>query len=111
MATEPTTPQVISNSDLSADDLAEIERDIKEIIALEAERAEINAQIDVPRKRIIGKGVPAAALSASLARYKMDPEQRSDFDRGRDQVDKALGIPIQADLFGDDDQLPGATTH
>jgi len=99
------TPAVISNADLPQEDLDEVKELIAEIGRHEERIAAIHAEKLVARKKIMSKGVPAAALNASLARYRMDPEQRAEFDRGRDQVDKALGIPahaVQGDFFDDD---------
>ena len=93
---------VVVPDEITAEVLAEIESDIKAIIQLEAERTETNADINAIRKRILAKGIPAPALAASLARFRMDTEQRAAFDRGRSIVDKALGIPVQGDLFGED---------
>lgn len=99
MPTKDDTPKVIDLMDLSPENLKVAETAVKNIIRHEKKRAEINADINAERKTIIALGVPAAALAASLARYKMDPEQREEFDMGRQFVDKALGIPVQADLF------------
>ncbi len=101
MAKDP--PQVISNSELSEADLKKIEDAVAEMARLENERSAINADIDAERKKVIALGIPAEALRASVARSKMDPEQREAFDQGRRWVDQALGIPVQADLFANDD--------
>lgn len=103
MADAKPPPTVISNSDLPQEQLDEIRASVERIGLLEERIAELHAEKLVERKKIGALGVPMQALNASLARFRMDTEQRADFDRGREIVDKALGIPIQGDLFADDD--------
>jgi uncharacterized protein (UPF0335 family) len=109
MATD-TEPGEGHNFDLSPEDLKEIEQLTRNIIALEKKRDDINADINSDRKKIRALGIDLDAWKASLRRFKMDPDDRDNFDRSRELVDRALGIPVQADLFEtvdeDDENLP-----
>jgi uncharacterized protein (UPF0335 family) len=98
-----------NNYTLSAEDLKDIEDRTKRIISLEEDRDEINADINAERKAIKAKGIDLDAWKASLKRFRMDPEQREKFDQSQANVNAALGVPIQADLFaetGDGGTLP-----
>jgi hypothetical protein len=108
MKDQSATGPVVVPDDITPEMLADTEKDIKAILELETERTATNADINAIRKRIYARGISAAALAASVARFKMDTEQREQFDRSRQIVDKALGIPVQGNLFGED--VAGRTT-
>lgn len=71
----------------------------KDIVALEAKRADINADINAHRKAIRALGIDLDAWRAAKRRKEMDPDVRAEFDRSATLVNEALGIPVQADLF------------
>ena len=79
----------------------------RSIIAGETRRADINAAINADRKAIKALGVDLDAWRASKRRLEMDPDVRKDFDRSQLICNNALGVPVQADLFGDNPEEVG----
>ncbi|WP_422057348.1 hypothetical protein [Sphingomonas sp.] len=78
------------------------------IISLEKQRASINADISAERKRIKASNIDMDAWRAAKRRREMDPDVRAEFDRSQTLCNKALGVPVQADLFANDSEAaPG----
>jgi uncharacterized protein (UPF0335 family) len=99
------TALVGHNSDLTPEQLADINRMTNEIFALENERGSINDDISSLRKQIKAIGIDMTAWAAAMKRKKMDMDQRAEFDRSQNLCNQAFGIPfIQGDLFEDVDQ-------
>lgn len=77
-------------------------------LTLVDQRASVNAKINSERKAIKALGnIDMDAWRASLRRKQMDPDVRAEFDRSQELCNEALGVPIQADLFGDNDDQAG----
>jgi len=76
------------------------------IIGLEKQRSSINADITAERKAIKALNIDMDAWKASKRRAEMDPDVRAEFDRSQSVCNAALGVPVQADLFGNDDDAP-----
>ncbi len=92
--------QVIKPDHNDPECAAQIAEQTKLISTLEAKRDSINADINAARKRIKALNVDMDAWRGSYRRFKMDPDQRIEFDKSRMLCDAALGVPIQTDLFG-----------
>lgn len=95
------------NEAMSAEDMKAIEDATNKIIGLEKKRESINADINSERKKIRALGVNLDAWRASLTRLRMDEDKRAEFDRSRIVCDQALGVPVQGDLFADDEGEEG----
>jgi hypothetical protein len=84
---------------------AEILEIIKEVtdknFTLANQRKAINDKITANLARVKALNIDMVAYKAGAKRYKMDPDVRIEFDRSVTQVNLALGIPVQADLFAD----------
>lgn len=109
MADKPDEKQG-SNYELTAEQMREIDDLTKEFIAIEKQVTALNADKNSKRKQIRALGVNLDAWRASVTRMRMDPDDRADFDRSREICDKALGVPVQADLFAEDDDDGGLPT-
>ncbi|MES2289312.1 MAG: hypothetical protein V4530_06190 [Pseudomonadota bacterium] len=91
-------------SDHNEAELREIIRDNTDaIVALEKQRKNINDKISEKRSEIKALNIDMDAWKAGKRRYAMDKDVRSEFDRSITVVNAALGIPVQADLFGEND--------
>lgn len=85
-------------------ELREIIRDRTDrIISLERQRKAINDDIGAERSAIKALNIDMDAWKAGKRRYAMDKDVRSEFDRSITVVNAALGIPVQAELFGEND--------
>lgn len=89
--------------DSSQEDLQEklnrIEESFNRIDQLKNNRAEIQAEIQAAREQIVALGIPKKAFDMACAYSKMDEDQRKGFDTAYAIVRRAIGLPIQADLF------------
>jgi multidrug resistance efflux pump len=79
----------------------------REIIQLEKKRESVNADINSARKKIKALNIDMDAWAASKRRASMDPDVRAEFDRSQALCNAAMGVPIQADLFGDNSDDAG----
>lgn len=95
------------NEAMSAEDMKLIEDATAKVIGLEKKRESINADIASERAKIKALGINMDAWRATLARFKMDEDKRAEFDRSRIVCDQALGVPVQGDLFEDDEAEDG----
>lgn len=102
------TPPRDHNEAMSAEDMKAIEDATAAILGLEKRRESINADIASERAKIKALGVNMDAWRASFTRSKMDPDKRDEFDRSRLVCDQALGIPVQGDLFAEEEAEDGA---
>lgn len=75
------------------------------IINFEKQRKVINDKITSARSNIKALNIDMDAWRASKRRQEMDPDVRAEFDRSQSLCNDALGVPIQADLFGDDETV------
>ena len=91
------------NSDLTAAEKSEIARLTREIKKMEDDRSAIGAKINSHRKQIKAFHIDLDAWRASKRRQEMDPDDRAEFDRSAAICNAALGVPMQAELFGDVD--------
>ncbi|WP_435310656.1 hypothetical protein [Primorskyibacter sedentarius] len=66
---------------------------------LKDERKQTQAEIQAAREEIVALGIPKKAFDMALAYSKMDEEQRKGFDTAYTLVRKAIGLPVQAELF------------
>lgn len=90
-----------SNSELNEEALQIVRDKTAEIQKLTKDRSAINAKMNSARKAIKALGIDLDAWRASLRRKEMDPEDRNEFDRSQQECNRALGVPVQADLFGE----------
>jgi hypothetical protein len=90
------------NSRLSKEDMARVATVHVEIIQHKAKAKSENDKANALRKELKAMGIDLQAYAAATARFKMDTDQRLAFDQSVAMVNESLGIPIQADLFGDD---------
>lgn len=77
----------------------------REIMGLEDERAETNAAIAELYAKLKRMGLSVKAARASLARYKLENDQRELWDETFDLTADALGVAIefQPDFFEDEE--------
>lgn len=82
---------------------AEVKQVIKEVadevIALKAERSEINAKITKARGRLKSLGVKMLDFNAALRLYELEAEDRNESLTAIKLAFEALGIGAQGDLF------------
>jgi hypothetical protein len=91
-------------------EILEIIRDNTDaIISLKKQRKNINDQIAEKRSGIKALNIDMDAYAAGARRYEMDADVRHEFDRSITQVNQALGIPVQSDLFGENDDAGDGT--
>lgn len=76
-----------------------IKRVTDENISLARKRKAINDQILANYSEVKALNIDMTAYKAAARRYEMDADVRHDFDRSITQVNQALGIPVQPDLF------------
>lgn len=101
------------NSELSKEEMAKVAKLHEDIVALKDKVSALNADANAKRKEIRAMGIDLSAYAAAAKRKAMDPDQRAEFDRSAAILNSALGIPLQADLFGDanandDNPIPSA---
>jgi len=82
--------------------LKEIKEGVDSVIQLKKERAEINASIAEVRSRMEAKGIKKKAFDAALRYLEQDEEQREGYDMAYAIARKAVGLPMQGDLFEDE---------
>jgi predicted nucleic acid-binding Zn-ribbon protein len=87
-----------------------IQTETAKVIALEKQRKSINDDIAAAKSTIKALNVDMDAWKASKRRQAMDPDVRAEFDRSQALCNEALGVPIQADLFGNDDDAGNLPT-
>lgn len=71
----------------------------EKIKTLSEDRKAINASVQAVREQVESFGVSKAAFDMAMRYARMDEEQRQGFDVAYAVVRKALGLPIQSDLF------------
>ena len=72
---------------------------MEEMDELENQRKVINKNLDLLRGKLEAQGVNKHANKAARAYGKLDTKQRADFDLSYDVSRKAIGLPVQEDLF------------
>ena len=87
----------------SLQDTPELRQEIVEaaqkIIDLQQQRKAINADIQSEYEKLDARGIVKAAFKTTIKDLKYDQEQRDRYDQALNIARKAVGIPIQADLF------------
>lgn len=87
---------------LSREDMHErVKEAFSRITAGENDRASANADIESARADLERIGIPRAALAAALQYFNWDEDKRRGFDRAYGIVREALGVPVQRDMFND----------
>lgn len=76
-----------------------INKAVDEIIDLQTQRKTLNAQVQEIIERMETKGIPRAALKATVRKMKFTEDQRRAYDTAMLITCSAVGIPIQADIF------------
>lgn len=84
--------------------LAAINDAIEKLDALDQEAAEINAKKRAVREGIKARNIEMAALVAARAQKKMRDDKRAQFDTDLLICRKAMDLPIQPALFGDEEE-------
>lgn len=77
-------------------ELVEAEKDLAEI---DDERAELNARKGEITARLVNKGLNKDAVNAAIKYFRTEEDKRQNFDLSYAITRKALGVPIQDDLF------------
>lgn len=57
--------------------------------------AELNADNQAIRKRVVARGIPAKAFTRQMERAAMDPDKREQYDLGYEIAGEAFGHPLQ----------------
>jgi hypothetical protein len=76
-----------------------VQQSVKKIVELKEQRKKVTAAINSERAQCKAAGVPAAALDLAIRIKEMDPEQRAAHDEGYLIARRAIGLPVQQDLF------------
>lgn len=67
-------------------------------------RAEVNADIQALRDKAVTLGIPKSALDMAMRYLDWEPEKREGFDLAYQLVREAGGLPVQPDLFSNDER-------
>lgn len=83
----------------------QLKADRDKVIALQAKRDDINAQINEVRAGVKAMGISKKAFDSGVARSQMDPEKRAELDDNYAIVCEALGVPLQQEFkFGNNSE-------
>lgn len=93
------------NSGLGPEEMATVATLTREINQIETKVKAMNADKNAKRKAIKAIGLDLDAWRASKRRQEMDPDDRAEFDRSHEVCNKALGVPLQAGLFDDSEDI------
>lgn len=72
---------------------------VANLVRIDGERAELNAEAAEYRAKVKNCGVPVAALNLAIRMKKADPEDRQAMDEGYAIARDAIGLRFQASLF------------
>lgn len=100
MTDQETTPGIGDNSQLAKEIEAYITKAGETLDEIDTKREKLNAEANVIRTSLKEKGIDVRAFNAARNYKKTDPEKRATFDISYVTSRRALGLPIQGDLFG-----------
>ena len=63
------------------------------------DRAKVNADKNKARKEILGLGITPQALDLTLRFLELNDEDKAECDKGLVMIRRAVGQPMQSDLF------------
>lgn len=71
----------------------------KQIIELEKQRSQVNAEMAEVRSAVEALGIPKRAFAATIQYLKLDADQRAGLDQGYVLAREAVGLPVQGVMF------------
>lgn len=92
---EKEIPELVPSPELDQ----EIVEAVQDIIEYKQQRKEINANIQAVIERMEAKGIPRAAFKNTVRESEYTEDQRKAFDNAVVVTRRAMGIPVQTDLF------------
>lgn len=92
---ESTIPELVPSPELDQ----EIVEAVQAIVEYNQQRKEINANIQAVIERMEAKGIPRAAFKNTVRESEYTEDQRKAFDNAVVITRRAMGIPVQTDLF------------
>jgi sigma54-dependent transcription regulator len=95
------------NSNLSKEQLNEVAAIHARIVQHKANAKRENDKANAERKALKAMQIDLSAYAAASKRAAMDVDQRLNFDQSVSNMNAALGIPVQANLFDNDEGEPG----
>tara|TARA_Y100000034_G_C6768191_1_gene342558 strand:+ start:404 stop:751 length:348 start_codon:yes stop_codon:yes gene_type:complete len=100
------TPAAPGEAPKPGSNIGAVKKEIAEladqVIALRISRGEINAEIAAKRARVEELGIKKRAFDYAVKYKEMDIDQRRELDTSYAIAREAVGVPIEAGLFGDD---------